>query len=131
MKDITLNKTQRFRVMSTEYTKIEHPNYQNLNILNLLGFHERLVSLLEELSYLFPEKVNLKMSHVTHGGYIPIQCSPFFKNIYTHYNNDHEPLISHNVKYHSRVRNIPLNRIYTYMFQMVSTMRLSNVFVWN
>ena len=101
MKDITLNKTQRFRVMSTEYTKIEHPNYQNLNILNLLGFHERLVSLLEELSYLFPEKVNLKMSHVTHGGYIPIQCSPFFKNIYTHYNNDHEPLISHNVKYHS------------------------------
>ena len=101
MKEITLNKTHRFRVQRNEYTKIEHSQYQNLNILDLFGFHERLVSLIEELSYLFPEKVNLKMSHVTHGGYIPIQCSPFFKNIYAHYTNEHEPLISHNVKHHS------------------------------
>ena len=105
MKEITLNKTCRLHVQTNEYTKIDHPRYQNLNILDLLGFHERLVSLIEELSYLFPEKVNIKMSDVTHGGYIPIQCSPFFKFVYTHYKNVHEPLISHNVKYHS-IQNI-------------------------
>jgi len=101
MKEIVLNKTSRFRVKTDEYTRVEHPQYQHLNILDLFGFHERLISLIEDLSYLFTEKVNLKMSNVTHGGYIPIQCSPFFKNIYAHYKNDQEPLIAHNMKYHS------------------------------
>jgi glycosyltransferase involved in cell wall biosynthesis/tetratricopeptide (TPR) repeat protein/predicted O-methyltransferase YrrM len=101
MKEIVLNKTSRFRVNEDEYVKIEHPQYQNLNILNLFGFHERLISLIEELSYLFTEKVNLQMCYVTHGGYIPIQCSPFFKNVYIHCTKDHEPLVAHNVKYHS------------------------------
>lgn len=101
MKEIVLNKTSRFRVKTDEYNRIEHPQYQHLNILHLFGFHERLISLIEELSYLFAEKVNLQMSNVTHGGYIPIQCSPFFKNIYTHYTNDQEPMFTHNVKYHS------------------------------
>lgn len=97
-KDITLNKSFRFRVKHDEYVKIEHPSYQNLSILDLFGFHERLVSLIEEISYVFPNKVNISMSNVTHGGYLPVKCSEFFKIVYTHYTSDHELTIPYNIK---------------------------------
>ena len=80
-KDITIN-NEIFRVNENEYTKINHVEYCNLRILESLGFHERLISLLTEISSIYPQKVSVRMNHVTHGGYIPIKCSPFFQSIY-------------------------------------------------
>ena len=80
-KDISIN-NEIFRVNENEYTKIHHAEYSNLRILESLGFHERLVSLLTEISSIYPQKVSVRMNHVTHGGYIPIKCSPFFQSIY-------------------------------------------------
>ena len=48
-KDVTLN-DEEFRVFQNEYNKVDHPEYTNLRILDSLGFHERVVSLLSEIS---------------------------------------------------------------------------------
>ena len=100
-KDIILQKKIKLRVLSYEYEKISYPQYEKLNILQTVAFHERLISLLEEISYLFPEKVNISMSHVTHGGFVPIQSVNFFKNVSIHYTNDHEQTIPYNLKFHN------------------------------
>jgi tetratricopeptide (TPR) repeat protein len=86
IKDISIN-NEMFRVNEDEYNKINHAEYSNLRILDSLGFHERLISLLTEISSIYPQKVSVRMNHVTHGGFIPIKCSPFFQSIYIRHNH--------------------------------------------
>jgi tetratricopeptide (TPR) repeat protein len=93
LKHIVIHQTPLF-VLPWEYRVVSYPGFENLQILESLAFHERLISFLQELSYLYPQKVNLSMSGVTHGGFIPIRCSPFFKHIMIHMA---EPSILHNV----------------------------------
>lgn len=98
-KDIPINK-QIFRVHTDEYSKIDHHEYINLHILDQLGFHERIISLLTTLSTLYYQKVNLRMAEVTHGGFIPIRCARSFKEVYINNNPLHEDNIGHNVIKH-------------------------------
>jgi predicted O-methyltransferase YrrM len=107
-KDISINK-ESFRVNSNEYTKIDHPDYTNLHILDQLGFHERIISLLTELSKLYGQKVNLNMSDVSHGGFIPIKSSPAFHQIYINNNPTHANNILHNITTHLTNKNIFYN----------------------
>ena len=122
-KDISINK-QIFRVNNDEYKKVYHEEYNNLNILDQLGFQERQISLLKELSKLynknqdmsaFPveknltelaflersellgKKVNIKMNNITHGGFIPIKCSEYFGSIYINNNQAHSSNIVYNI----------------------------------
>ena len=98
-KDIPINK-QTFRVRTDEYCKIDHPEYMNLHILDQLGFHERIISLLTTLSTLYYQKVNLLMSDVSHGGFIPIQCAHSFQAICINQNPLHYNHILHNITTH-------------------------------
>lgn len=106
MTDISINK-QVFRVNKNEYTKIENNEYCNLHILDKLGFHERQISLLKELSKLYSKKINISMNDVSHGGFIPIKCSDVFNNIYINNNPIHSDNILHNI-----VKNLKNNIFY-------------------
>lgn len=98
-KDIPINK-QIFRVCTDEYCKIDHLEYMNLHILDQLGFHERIISLLTTLSTLYYQKVNLRLNDVSHGGFIPIQCARSFQAIYINQNPLHNDHILHNITTH-------------------------------
>lgn len=102
--NILINK-EKFQVNSNEYNKIYHEEYNNLNILDQLGFHERQISLLNEISMLY-EKVNIKMTNVTHGGFIPIKCSNSFDKIYINNNIIHQNNILKNIISHLQNKNI-------------------------
>jgi glycosyltransferase involved in cell wall biosynthesis/predicted O-methyltransferase YrrM/tetratricopeptide (TPR) repeat protein len=104
-KDIPINR-QTFRVHTDEYCKVDHPEYVNLHILDQLGFHERIISLLTTLSTLYYQKVNLRMNDVSHGGFIPIQCARSFKEVYINKNPLHEDHINHNIITHCTDKNI-------------------------
>ena len=104
-KDIPINK-QIFRVLTDEYCKVDHPEYTNLHILDQLGFHERIISLLTNLSSLYYQKVDLRLSDVSHGGFIPIQCAHSFQTIYINQNPLHEEPILHNITTHLTDKNI-------------------------
>jgi len=103
-KDITIN-GNTFRVNTTEYTKVEHKEYHNLTILDQLGFHERIISLLTELSKLYEQKVSIRMTDVSHGGFVPIKCSSSFSKIFINHNPAHIGNILHNVSNYT-VKNI-------------------------
>lgn len=77
---VSINK-EDFIVKLNEYTKIDHNQFTNLHILDSLGEHEYLISLLHQLSLCSSVKPNLITSEITHGGYIPIKLSPYFNVI--------------------------------------------------
>jgi len=107
-KDIKINK-ELFRLNLNEYTKVYHEEYTNLNILDQLGFHERQISLLKEISKIYKEKIDIKMNNVTHGGFIPIKCSEYYSNIYINLNDDHSKNILQNIVNHLKHKNIFYN----------------------
>ena len=85
-KKININ-NEEFYVNNDEFNRIIVSNeFNNLNILENLGFQERIISLLKELSTI--TNFNLKMIQTTHGGYIPIKVSSHFKKINISHTND-------------------------------------------
>ena len=71
---------QEYQVNDTEFVKIPHKNFTNLVIRDDVGKLERLISLINELAVLKID--NLIVYNTTHGGFIPIQCSKNYKNIF-------------------------------------------------
>ena len=66
-----------YNVNSDEFAKIPHDQYQNLVIRESVGKFERIISLINEMSHLNVE--TLIVYNTTHGGFIPINCSPNFQ----------------------------------------------------
>jgi hypothetical protein len=102
-KKVSINK-KIFQVNQDEYNKINHEEYNYLTILDQLGFHERQISLLKEISkmlkmfYLNPsKKINIRMNDVSHGGFIPIHCSDDYHFIYINQNSIHSDNIEYNI----------------------------------
>ena len=81
MKQKTVNiNFEPFVVADNEYSQKYHDEFNNLNILEHLGEHERIISLLNELSNLFVEKT-IYFNNISHGGYIPIKCSDNYNKV--------------------------------------------------
>jgi hypothetical protein len=76
---IEINKNN-YHVNSYEFTKIEHKEYFNLTIRDKLGIFERYISLLNEISEFFSDTI--VFCNPTHGGFIPIQVSNNFTNVF-------------------------------------------------
>jgi hypothetical protein len=75
---IELNK-KTYHICDNEFLTIPHAEYNNLIIKDKLGYFERIVSLLCELSIF--NRFDLVTNNQTHGGFIPINCSSnFIKN---------------------------------------------------
>jgi FkbM family methyltransferase len=96
---ISIDKKE-YNVEEDEFKKIPHSTYSNLLIRENVGLFERIVSLLTELSVSLKIK-NCLFFEQTHGGFIPINCSSQFENIYIigenkeNYNNIRDNIILH------------------------------------
>jgi hypothetical protein len=104
-----------YKVEENEFNKIPHNSYNNLLIRDNVGSFERIISLLKELSFSLKIRNGLFIDQ-THGGFIPIQCSAQFENIYVisdnntnHYNNIKYNINSHNILNISLSSNLLLN----------------------
>ena len=83
IKSVILNK-EEFLVSDNEFNYYKDEEFSNLILVESLDFHERLESLLKELTLLFDHKIDLVIYNTTHGGYIPIKCSENFEKIHLH-----------------------------------------------
>ena len=78
---------KEYKVCDDEFNKIEHKNFNNLNIIANVGLFERLVSLITEISDAHGIE-NLIIYKPTHGGFIPINvsnnrnCNCKYKNVF-------------------------------------------------
>lgn len=87
-----------YQVNPNEFKRIHHKEYNNLFLYNDLAELERISGLIKELQI----ELNLKTIYffkVTHGGFLPIQCSKFFRNNYViTWENDHSTNLIENLK---------------------------------
>jgi len=102
---IDINK-KKYAVCETEFNKIPHNEYNNLIILESLGLHERIASLLNEL--IFNNIQNLIVVSPTHGGFIPIECSKCFKNVFLYLTDT-----AHNININENISNHNILNIHT------------------
>ena len=105
-----------YRVNNNEFQEEPHKNYTKLLIRKDIGFLERIISLINELSCL--KLKNLIIYNTTNGGFIPINCSKKYDKIFlvetqlNHINNILENINKYkidnvnNVKYLYNVKNI-------------------------
>ena len=93
---------KRYKVNSSEFKTNYHDEYNNLIIKDKLGEYERIASLLCEIS-LYPSSTINKCAfyNTTHGGFIPMICSPSFEKIFLLKTTDeHKSNIIENCKNH-------------------------------
>ena len=92
---VTINK-KFFFVEQDEFLEIKHETFSNLRILKDVGKYERIMGLLQELTKVKPTNTNthtLLCINVTHGGFLAIISSNYFKEVYgicsgeNHYKN--------------------------------------------
>jgi tetratricopeptide (TPR) repeat protein len=93
-------------VNDDEFAKIPHDQYQNLVIRESVGKFERIISLINEIGHLKVE--NLVVYNTTHGGFIPINCSPNFQNVFALDTwSDHADNTANNIN-NRKIKNIAL-----------------------
>ena len=112
-KNLNIN-SEPFVVNNDEYVKKYIEEFCNLNIYESLGYHERIISLINELSTLFSSAKSVYFYNVTHGGYIPIKCGDFYDKIYIkneRNSQQHIKNIKKNVNYYN-LRNITIEKSY-------------------
>ena len=69
-----------YLVNNNEFEKLDHNLFSNLQLKNDLALLERIVSFINECSVLHLKK--LVIYNTRFGGFIPINCSPFFETVY-------------------------------------------------
>ena len=108
-KIVTLNKKE-YVVSLNEYNEVPHKEYNNLKIIEKFGEHERLISLINEISNIFTHSFKSAIfMGITHGGYIPINVSNNYNNIYVYEINKNKlKYMYNNIEYHS-INNIKIN----------------------
>jgi len=74
--------SEPFMVNECEYDINYIEEFCNLTIFKNLGEHERIISLINEMSTLFNNEKSISFYNITHGGYIPIKCADFYDKIY-------------------------------------------------
>ena len=87
-----------YNVAPNEFNTIIHNEYNNLIIKEGLGYFERVISLLTELSKTLDISECLFYNQ-THGGFIPIQCAAQFDSVFVL--NSGDPNIAANVALHN------------------------------
>lgn len=107
---IDINKKQ-YNVLSNEFNKVIHNEYNNLIIRDSLGLKERIISLITELSRALNIETGVFVNP-SHGGFIPINCSNQFKKVYILTNaniNENIQNIEANILIHN-IKNISINQ---------------------
>ena len=78
---IKIINNEEFITNSDEFVNLSIKGYENLNILSNLGYYERIISLLKELTKIFEYKINLLYEGASHGGYVAIKIADKYSNI--------------------------------------------------
>ena len=95
---IEINKKQ-YQVLDGEFKRIVHQEYNNLVILEKVGFYERIISLLTTISKTIGMNSCLFYG-VTHGGFLPLNCCQNFEHIFiTNTTEEHKQNIFKNLEY--------------------------------
>ena len=95
---VEINKKQ-YQVLDGEFKRIVHQEYNNLVILDKVGFYERIASLLKTISKTIGMKSCLFYG-VTHGGFLPLNCCQNFENVFvTKTTEEHKQNIFKNLEY--------------------------------
>ena len=91
---------QEYNVSKNEFVITKHNEFSNLNILQNLGYYERIISLITTIS----QSCNISTSvfhNTTHGGFIPLQCASHFQQvILINTQNEHKKNILANATRH-------------------------------
>jgi hypothetical protein len=111
MKTVEIEK-KTYVVNDDEFNKWEIDKFCNVNILLKLSFYERVVSLVEDISKQL-DIHNCVIVNPTHGGFVPIACSPNFENVYTmDVSPEHNSNIATNIIKHGITNiNQPLGKV--------------------
>ena len=81
MKTVEIEKCA-YVVNDDEFNRWSIDKFSNVNVLLNLSLYERIVSLINDISKDLGMD-NCVIVNPTHGGFVPIACSPNFKNVYT------------------------------------------------
>lgn len=93
---------KNYRVNDNEYSKLNHKIFTQLRLYNDISTHERIIGFIKKLTQLQFEKNNLISINTTHGGFIPINISKHFNDIYFLGNGDeHIENIKSNLEEHN------------------------------
>jgi predicted O-methyltransferase YrrM/tetratricopeptide (TPR) repeat protein len=99
MKTVEIEK-KTYVVNNDEFNRLDIDKFSNVNILFKLSFYERVVSLIDDISKQLDIKSCLVVNP-THGGFVPIACSPNFANVYTiDVSREHSSNIATNIVKH-------------------------------
>ena len=139
-----------YHICDNEFTTIPHTEYNNLIIKDKLGYFERIVSLLCELSKF--NNFDLVTNNQTHGGFVPINCSSNFNSIYVlkteefQQQNISQNIVKHNIEniffqitnplnqfmiYSENLEDIDLNLINALTIEPIILTRLHNKKILN
>jgi tetratricopeptide (TPR) repeat protein len=86
-----------------EFPKIEHPEYNNLKILDKLGEFERIIGLITELVSIDTNIKNLLIVNPSHGGFIGLETAKNFDSVFLccveehHKINIQKNILTHNL----------------------------------
>ena len=107
MKTVEIEK-QKYVVNDDEFNKWEIDKFCNVNVLLKLSLYERVISLMGDIS----KQLGLNdcvIVNPTHGGFVPIACSPNFANVYTaNVSPEHSANIAANIAKHGVTNINPL-----------------------
>ena len=71
---------RKYYTLPNEFSKVKHASFTNLVIRPDIGIQERIVALIKECQNAFSLE-NIACIGITHGGYIPLQIAPVFKQV--------------------------------------------------
>ena len=108
MLPVDINKN-KYYVNSDEFNIVPNYLYNNLKIFDNVGYFERIISLINELSKINNNINKCIFYNSTHGGFIPINCSKSFKSIYIlGSNNEFREKVEQNISFQN-IQNITFN----------------------
>jgi GR25 family glycosyltransferase involved in LPS biosynthesis len=98
---VDINK-KNYHVCDNEFITNVHTEYVTLIIKDKLGYFERIISLLCELTLSSLHTFDFICYNQTHGGFVPLNCAQHFKNTYMLKTSElHETNIIKNIENHS------------------------------
>ena len=121
--DKTIN-NKIYRVFENEFLEKKYTGLENLNILDSLGEFDRIVGLIKEISTLTYDSIFF--SDLSHGGYMALNISDHFKNVFIKKNTHKENIETNITKY--KVKNIFFGEDYCQSFVLVGKYNNSGVY---
>ena len=102
---ILINRDEEYFVEENEFNYVfQHEEFNNLRILESLDIQERIISLLQEISKIDDTNFNLKCLNISHGGFIPLKLTSYYKKI---------NVIAEQKHYDNLIKNIKTSNIYS------------------